>query len=73
MRSCVINRGAIVTDEAGLAVFELIRRQRTSAGGEGFSVYPLKRLATMLTDLAAKQALLSDSTTDSRAAAVHWL
>ena len=30
-RSCVIDGEAIVCDESGLAVFELIRRQRTSA------------------------------------------
>jgi ATP-dependent DNA ligase len=30
-RSCLIDGEAIVTDDTGLAVFELIRRQRTSA------------------------------------------
>ena len=29
MRSCLIDGEAIVCDESGLAVFELIRRQRT--------------------------------------------
>jgi ATP-dependent DNA ligase len=72
-RSCLIDGEAIVTDDAGLAVFELIRRQRTSAAavlcafdlleldGEDLRGLPIetrkKRLAKLLKGASSNIAL----------------